>query len=97
MARVVKSLKDFAPVKKLAVLYTPGEKNSEVQLIELQKIQESSQIKIIPVILSKEEDVIRILPKVVDTVDALYLTGSSIVGATVPIMEIANKPRVMPS
>jgi putative ABC transport system substrate-binding protein len=95
MAKVVKSLKDFAPVKKLAVLYTPGEKNSELQLIELQKIQESSQIRVIPVILSKEEDVALILPQVVDTVEAFYLTGSSIVGATVPIIvEIAKKPRV---
>jgi len=95
MVKVVKSLKDFRPVKKLAVLYTPGEKNSELQLIELQKIQESSQLKVIPVILSKEEDVTRILPKVVDTVDAFYLTGSSIVGATVPIIvKIASKPRV---
>jgi len=91
MVKVIKSLKEFAPVKKLAVLYTPGEKNSELQLIELQKIQAGSQIKVIPVILSKKEDVTQILPRVADTVDALYLTGSSIVGATVPmIVEIAN-------
>ena len=95
MVKVMKSLKDFAPVNKVAVLYTPGEKNSELQLIELQKNQENSQIKVIPVILSKEEDVARILPQVVDTVDAFYLTGSSIVGATVPIIvKIASKPRV---
>jgi len=95
MAKVMKSLKEFAPVKKLAVLYTPGEKNSEVQLIELQKIQAGFQIKVIPVILSKEEDVAQILPRVVDTVNALYLTGSSIVGTTVPIIvDMANKTKV---
>jgi putative ABC transport system substrate-binding protein len=96
MATVVKSLQELAPVKKMAVLYTPGEKNSELQLLELQRIQEHSQIRVIPVILSNEEDVARILPQVVDTVDAFYLTGSSIVGTTVPlIVEIASKPRVV--
>jgi putative ABC transport system substrate-binding protein len=95
MEKVIKSLKEFAPVKKLAVLYTPGEKNSELQLIELKKIQAGSQINVIPVILSKEEDVARILPRVAETVDAFYLTGSSIVGATVPlIVDVANKPKV---
>jgi putative ABC transport system substrate-binding protein len=95
MAKVIKSLKEFAPVKKLAVLYTPGERNSELQLIELQQTQASSQIKVIPVILSHKEDVAKILPQVVKNVDAFYLTGSSIVGATVPmIVAIANNSKV---
>jgi len=96
MSKIVNSLKEFAPVKRLAVLYTPGEKNTEFQLIELQKIQVKSQVKVIPIILTKKEEVARTLSEVVNASDAMYLTGSSIVGATVPqIVDTANKSKVV--
>jgi len=95
MSRVLDNLKELAPVKRLAMLYAPDEKQSVAQLRELQKIQASFQIKVIPVILSNKEDVARILPQVVNNVDAFYLTGSSIVGVTAPmIVETANKSKV---
>jgi putative tryptophan/tyrosine transport system substrate-binding protein len=96
MSKLVSSLKELAPVKKLAVLYTPGEKNTEIQLKELQEIQASLQIKVIPVILANKEEVAPTLSSVVHTVDAFYLTGSGIVGTTVPIIvDIANKAKVV--
>ena len=96
MSKIVNSLKDFAPVKRLAVLYTPGEKNSELQLKELQGVQADTQIKVIPIILSKKEAVAQALSEVVHTADAFYLTGSSIIGETVPIIvDIANKGKVV--
>ncbi len=96
MSKLVKVLKDFAPVKRLAVLYTPGEKNSEVQLKELQALQANTGIKVIPVILTQKEAVVRLLPEVARTTDAIYLTGSSVVGATVPIIvDTANKAKVV--
>jgi len=55
MAKLVNFLKEFAPVTRLAVLYTPGEKNSELQLQELQKILAGSRIRVIPVIFSRGE------------------------------------------
>ena len=96
MTKVVNSLKGFAPIKRLAVLYTPGEKNSEAQLLELQKIQADSRITVIPVALTTKQEVVQILPEVIRSVDTLYLTGSSIVGATVPtIVDAANKEKVV--
>ncbi len=96
MSRLVSSLKELAPIKKLAVLYTPGEKNTEIQLKALQGVQTSLQIKVIPVILANKEEVARILSSVVHTVDAFFLTGSGIVGTTVPIIvDIANKAHVV--
>lgn len=96
MSMLVNSLKEFAPVKRLAVLYTPGEKNSESQLMELQKTQASSQIKVIPIILNKKEELTRTLSEVIPMTDAVYLTGSSIVSAAVPtIVETANKAKVV--
>lgn len=96
MSKLVDYLKEFAPVKRLVVLYTPGEKNSESQLVDLQKIQASSKIKVIPVILTKEEEVVHTLSGVLYTADAIFLTGSNIVGVSVPqIVDIANKAKVV--
>ena len=96
MSKIVNSLKDFAPVKRLAVLYTPGEKNSELQLKELQGVQDDAQIRVIPIILTKKEEVAQALSEIVHRADAFYLTGSSIIGETVPIIvDIANKAKVI--
>lgn len=96
MSSIVNILREFAPVKRLAVIYTPGERNSELQLLELQKLQEDFRIKIIPIILNRREDAAHTVSEAVPTVDAIYLTGSSIVGATVPlIVDIANKSKVV--
>lgn len=96
MSKIVNSLKEFAPIKRLAVLYTPGEKNSEIQLKELQGIQADARIKVIPIILNKKEEVAQALAAVAHTADAMYLTGSSIIGETVPvIVDIANKAKVV--
>lgn len=96
MDMLVKTMKDFAPVKKLAVLYTPGQKNSESQLLALKDIEVTSQVKIIPVILSKTEEVDRVLSGLIQSVDAIYLTGSSIVGTEVQtIVDRANKAKVI--
>lgn len=96
MSKMVNILKEFAPIKRLAVLYTPGEKNAEAQLIELQKIQADSRIKVIPIILTRKEEVAEILSRIIPAADALYLTGSSIIGETVPIIaDMANRAKVV--
>lgn len=96
MARLVDTLKEFVPVKKLIVLYTPGEKNSEAQLRELQGLQSTSQIKVIPIILTKKEEVAQTLSEVLPAADAMYLTGSSVIGETVPlIVDRANKTKMV--
>lgn len=81
MLKLVGALKQFAPVKKLAVLYTPGEKNSETQLRELQELS-GDNLKIEPVPLTRAEDVAAMMPEVLRTCDAVYLSGSSIAGAS---------------
>jgi putative tryptophan/tyrosine transport system substrate-binding protein len=93
---LIKYLKEIAPIKKVAVLYTPGERQTEIQLIELQKMEATYQIKIVPVILSKDKDAALTLPHVARSVDAIYLSGSSIVSNSFPlIMEIATKQKVV--
>ncbi|MBT0664861.1 ABC transporter substrate-binding protein [Geobacter pelophilus] len=96
ISELVGRLKEIRPVKRVAALYTPGEKNSESQLKELQSQQQKHGIKVIPVIIAKKEDVAQILPEVITSVDALYLSGSSVIGATIPpIVEIAAKAEVI--
>jgi putative ABC transport system substrate-binding protein len=86
MAKIMETLEEMAPVKKLAVLYTPGEKNSEAQLAALQALGEASPIKVEPVPMPRKQNVALIMHEVVHTADAIYLTGSSIVNEALPII-----------
>jgi putative tryptophan/tyrosine transport system substrate-binding protein len=80
MSKLMDCLKDFIPVKRLAVMYTPGEKNSETQLKDIKALESMYGIKVIPVPLTNKEEVAQILPEVIRTSDAMYITGSNLVG-----------------
>ena len=96
MSKIMETLKRFAPAKRLAVLYTPAEKNSVVQLKELIGAQSDFQIEIVPVPLTNSEEVALILPEVIRTVDAIYLSGSSVVGKTIAmIVDLATKAKMV--
>jgi putative ABC transport system substrate-binding protein len=96
VSMIVNTLKELAPVKRLAVIYTPGERNSELQLLELQKLPENSRLRILPVILSGKKEAAQVLSEVARTADAIYLTGSSVVGEAVPtIVALANENKVV--
>lgn len=95
ISKLVRTLQEMAPVRKMGVLYTPYEKNSEAVLKELLGLQDEFRIRIIPVPLTREEDIAEILPEVLRAVDAIYLTGSGIVGKNVSrIIAAATKARV---
>jgi putative ABC transport system substrate-binding protein len=95
MSRVLDGLKAFMPVKRIAVLYTTGEKNSEIQLRNLSALQADYHIKVIPVSLSNKEEVTQILPSVIQNVDALYITGSNAVdSAILMIVDMATRAKV---
>lgn len=96
MTKLLNTLAELAPVKKLAVLYSPGEKNSAAQLADLRRAEEKSSIKIEPVPISREQDLEQILQEVVHTSDAIYLTGSRIVNANIPrITAVAGREKVI--
>ena len=63
MSKPMEIIGNFARVKRLAVLYTPGEKNSESQLKDLQAVQ-TNKIKIVPVRITRVEDISQLLPEV---------------------------------
>lgn len=96
MSKVIDLLMEFRKVGRLAVLYSPGEKNSEAQLKDLQAIQHIHGIRIVPVPLTKKEEVGQILPDVVRTCDALYVTGSNLVNSQIAeIVKMATKANVV--
>jgi len=96
MSRLMESLKNFTQVKRLPVLYTPGEKNSESALKDLQRTEVNYKIKVIPVRLTKIEDVNQLLPEVLRTADAVYVTGSNLVDSQVVVIaEMATKAKVI--
>lgn len=96
MSRLMEILKNFTQVKRLAVLYTPGEKNSELQLIDLQKLQAPYLFKVIPVLLRTIEESNQLLPEVFRTTDAAFVTGSNLVSSQVSsIVDMATKAKVI--
>jgi putative ABC transport system substrate-binding protein len=93
---VLDNLKAFAPVKHLSVLYTPGEKNSESVLRDLQEFQATYQIRVIPVPVTDKEGMGRIVSEVVRSTDAIYVTGSVLVNSQIAmIVEKATKGKVI--
>jgi len=96
MGKVIDILMEFRKVGRLAVLYSPGEKNSETQLKDLREIQHIYGIRIVPVPLTKKEEIRQILPEVVRTCDALYVTGSNLVDSQLStIVDMATKANVV--
>ncbi|NTV13355.1 MAG: ABC transporter substrate-binding protein [Desulfobulbaceae bacterium] len=96
MTKVMEALLAFAPVKKLAVLYTRGEKNSELQLKDLQEVQEIYKVKVLPIPLTSKENILQIVPEAARTADALYVTGSNLVSSEIStIVEIATQAKVV--
>ena len=85
-------LKRIVPVKRLAVFYTPGERNSEVLLKGLADVEKSMGIRVISVPLVTLEDVPRSLAYLKGRADAVFLMGSCIVDiALLEIIETANR------
>ena len=96
IVKVLESLKLLRPVKRLAVLYTSGEKNSEAVVRDLQNVQVKLGIKIIPVIVSTNDDIDQIFPQVLSNVDGVYITGSNMVDSRIrTIVDMANKAGVI--
>jgi len=93
---LLSSLKQLAPIKTLAVLYTPGEKNTEAQLKDVEALQSDFQIKVLPVALKSRADIVPEVSPLQGKADAVLLTGSSIIGdMAAQIVVLANKAKLM--
>ena len=94
MPLIIKTLKELAPVKKIGALYQPNEKNSVSHLSDILETQNKMQIKVMPIPINTKEDIIQLLPHAMETADAIYISGSSIIGEMIPtISEMAVKAK----
>ncbi|MBF0619517.1 MAG: ABC transporter substrate-binding protein [Candidatus Omnitrophica bacterium] len=83
MSEVIGRLQQIRPVHHLAVLYTPGQKNSESQFRDVQKAEAEKNIRVLPVLLANANDVQTVMPYLKGKVEAVFLTGSGVVGDAV--------------
>ena len=86
LSKLMEILGYFRHVKRLAVLYTTGEKNSELQLKDMQETEKNYAFKIIPVRLSKIDDIEQLLPEVLRTAEAVFITGSNLVDSRISLI-----------
>jgi putative ABC transport system substrate-binding protein len=94
---LLSSLKQLAPVRTLAVLYTPGERNTEAQLKDVEALQNDS-FKVLPVALKSRADVVPEVSRLQGKAEAVLLTGSSIIGdMAAQIVVLANKAKMITS
>ncbi len=95
-SKLLSSLRQLAPIKRVAVLFTPGERNSEAQLMELEALQKDVQVTVSAVPLSSRAEVASALSRVTGSADAIVLTGSSVIGDSVALIVVmANKARII--
>ncbi|MBF0595186.1 MAG: ABC transporter substrate-binding protein [Candidatus Omnitrophica bacterium] len=97
MVEIVQRVKMIVPLKNLAVLYTPGQKNSESQLKDLQGVEKDCGINILPVPLTSAEDAVSVIALLKGKAEAVFLTGSGFVGTAIKdILDEAIKKKIVP-
>ena len=88
-------LREIAPVKRLAVLYTPGERNTEAQLADFQGLR-AEELQVLPVPISDKSDIAPAISRLEGAAEAVLLTGSSLIGDNAgQIVLLANKARII--
>lgn len=70
-------------VKKIAVPFTPGEKNSEIQLAAVQSSEKDLGLTITPVPLTSPEDVAKWVKALPGSADLVVMTGSNVIGTNI--------------
>ena len=96
MPLLLENLKKLRAVKTLGVIYTPGEKNSESQLKEIQAAQAGAGLKILPIPVASKDEINTVVADAAGKIEALYLTGSSVVGENLPLLlGIAARAKVV--
>ncbi|MBI3549659.1 MAG: ABC transporter substrate-binding protein [Elusimicrobia bacterium] len=92
--KFLRRVEEFMPLKRIAVLYTPGQKNSELQLAAVSAMKQFTQSDIVAVQLRGPVDVPE-LETEIGKVNAIFLTAGSTVGMNMAkIIEIAVKNKI---
>jgi putative ABC transport system substrate-binding protein len=71
---------DYA-IRKVAVPYTPGEKNSEIQLAEVKSVEKALKLDVEAVPVANAQDVSKWLKNLRGHADLIMMTGGNVVAA----------------
>ncbi len=82
MSQLLEIAKRVRPIKDLAILYTPGERNSESQLKDLTKTCAELGIHTVPVPVLNAEEVSVVVGSLAGKVDAVFIAASSVFDKT---------------
>lgn len=81
ISKVLDRLAGILSIKSAEVLYTPGQKNSELQLAAARLVEKFSSMKVEPVAITSMRDVASLDARwAAKKPDLIFITGSSIVG-----------------
>lgn len=73
------TLKKVVDFKRLGIIYNPKEVNSIIQRNNVKQLEQQLGFSLVEFKISKEEDIIKVLPSMDQNVDALFLPGDSMI------------------
>ncbi|MBF0486100.1 MAG: ABC transporter substrate-binding protein [Candidatus Omnitrophica bacterium] len=93
---VIDVVKKVVPLKSLAVIYSPGDKNAEEQLKQVKENSFSEGVRVVPVSIASQDEAFTVLRYFKGRVEAVYLSGSVVVENAIPlIVEEAKKDHIL--
>lgn len=93
MRRLVK--RSGMTIKKIAVPYTPGEKNSELQMNSVKSVEQELGVVVHAVPIATQEDADAFVKDLPNKADLVFFTGAAMIGKNVEkICEAANKSKI---
>ncbi len=91
MRRLVKRCEGSYPIKKVAIIFTPGEPNSELQAAAVKSIENELGLEIASVPLANSEDVTKWANSLSHSkTDLVFVTGSNIISTNLPVIITAT-------
>ncbi len=95
MKVVVKVLREISLCKRIGVLFTEEEKQTLIQLDEFKKLQTEMDFMVIPAAINKPEDTGSVVSSLVGKVDAIFVTGGTVVGkGLAAFLEVAINAKI---
>jgi len=95
LRRLVKGSEGTFTIKRVAVPYTPGEKNSEIQLKAIQSAEAELGLQVTPVVVSKPEELNKWLKGLPGSADLIMVTGSNVISTHIgAIVDASIKAKI---
>lgn len=92
----LKTLKKVIDYKKLGIIYNPKEHNSIIQRNNVKRLENVLHFSLKEYRISQEQDILQVLPRMKDQVDAVFLPSDSMIKFLgKKIMEEVNRYKIL--